>query len=81
MGLGTHPDISLAQARMKTVEARELIAQVVDPKEQRNALTQTKKAATEHTFENVATWFELKQYIVRLPLPSSMIDAINKFTP
>ncbi|WP_122425041.1 integrase domain-containing protein [Pseudomonas viridiflava] len=65
MGLGTYPELSLAQARKKTVEARELLAQAIDPKEQRNALTQTKKAATEHTFENVAaTWFELKQDVV-----------------
>jgi hypothetical protein len=65
MGLGTYPELSLAQARKKTVEARELLAQDIDPKEQRNALEQTKKAATEHTFENVAsTWFELKQDVV-----------------
>jgi integrase len=65
MGLGTYPELSLAQARKKTVEARELLAQAIDPKDKRNALEQTKKAATEHTFENVsATWFELKQDVV-----------------
>ena len=65
MGLGTYPELSLAQARKKTVEARELLAQTIDPKEQRNALEQTKKAATEHTFENVAAaWFELKKDVV-----------------
>ena len=62
MGLGTYPELSLAQARKKTVEARELLAQGIDPKAQRNELEQAKRAETEHTFENVATaWFELKK--------------------
>lgn len=61
-GLGTYPELSLAQARKKTVEARELLAQGIDPKEQRSELEQTKRQATEHTFENVASaWFELKK--------------------
>lgn len=62
MGLGTFPELSLAHARKRTVEARELVAQGLDPKEQRDADLQAKKAATEHTFQNVATaWFELKK--------------------
>jgi integrase len=62
MGLGTFPELSLAHARKRTVEARELVAQGLDPKEQRDADRQAKKAATEHTFRNVATaWFELKK--------------------
>ncbi|GFM53746.1 hypothetical protein PSCICE_50130 [Pseudomonas cichorii] len=60
--LGTFPEVSLAQARKRTVEARELVAQGIDPKEQRNADRQAKKAATEHTFQNIATaWYELKK--------------------
>ncbi|WP_366300943.1 integrase domain-containing protein [Pseudomonas atacamensis] len=62
MGLGTFPELSLAHARKRTVEARELVAQGLDPKERRDADRQAKKAATEHTFQNVATaWFELKK--------------------
>lgn len=62
MGLGIYPELSLAQARKMTVEARELLALGTDPKEQRDALAQEKRAITEHTFENVATaWFELKK--------------------
>lgn len=62
MGLGTFPEVSLAQARKRTVEARGLVAQGLDPKERRDAERQAKKAATEHTFENVTTaWFELKK--------------------
>ncbi|RXF63509.1 integrase [Pseudomonas syringae] len=62
MALGSYPEVSLAQARKKAVEARELLAQGVDPKAQRNELQEAKRAKTEHTFENVATaWFELKK--------------------
>ncbi len=62
MGLGTYPELSLENARKKVVEARELLAQGIDPKVQRNAQDEAKRAETEHTFENVATaWFELKK--------------------
>ncbi|WP_226477072.1 integrase domain-containing protein [Pseudomonas sp. MWU16-30323] len=62
MALGSYPEVSLAQARKKTVEARELLAQGIDPKAQRNELQEARRAETEHTFENVATaWFELKK--------------------
>ena len=62
MGLGTFPEVSLAQARKGSIAAREVLAQGIDPKEQRDAVLQAKQAETEHTFQNVATsWFELKK--------------------
>jgi integrase len=62
MGLGTFPEVSLAQARKGSIAAREILAQGIDPKEQRDAVLQAKQAETEHTFQNVATeWFELKK--------------------
>ncbi|MGO3619548.1 integrase domain-containing protein [Pseudomonas helleri] len=62
MALGSYPEVSLAQARKKAVEARELLAQGIDPKAQRNELQEAKRAKTQHTFEIVATaWFELKK--------------------
>lgn len=62
MGLGTFPEVSLAQARKRAVEARELVAQGSDPKEIREAHRLAQKAATEHTLRNVAAaWFELKK--------------------
>lgn len=53
MGLRTFPEISLAQARKRTVEARELLVHDIDPKEKRNAVQQAKKAVTEHTFQSM----------------------------
>lgn len=62
MGLGAYPEISLSQARKMTVEARELIAIGVDPKEHRDQARQEQRAATEHTLEKVAeAWFNLKK--------------------
>ncbi|WP_409497922.1 integrase domain-containing protein [Pseudomonas fragi] len=62
MGLGTFPEVSLAQARKGSIAAREILAQGIDPKEQRDAVLQAKQAETEHTFQNVATeWYELKK--------------------
>ena len=62
MGLGAYPELSLAQARKMTVEARELLATGIDPKDRRDTLKQARKAETEHTFQNVATaWYELKK--------------------
>ncbi|MCM2361611.1 integrase domain-containing protein [Pseudomonas sp. SR18] len=62
MGLGTFPEVSLALARKGSLAAREILAQGLDPKEQRDAVLQAKQAETEHTFQNVATsWYELKK--------------------
>ena len=72
MGLGTFPEVSLAQARKLTIEARELVAQGIDPKERRDADRQAKKAAAEHTLQNVATsWYELKKDAVTPPTPKT----------
>jgi hypothetical protein len=65
MALGPYPALSLANARKKAAEARELLAQGIDPKAYRDELRQAKLAKTEHTFEKVATaWFELKKHSV-----------------
>lgn len=62
MALGPYPDLSLANARKKAAEARELLALGTDPKTQRDEVRQAKLAETEHTFEKVTTaWFELKK--------------------
>lgn len=62
VALGSYPEVFLAQARWKAIEAREALAQGIDPKAQRNDLAQAKLAETEHTFEEVASaWFELKK--------------------
>ncbi|KEZ70441.1 integrase [Pseudomonas amygdali pv. tabaci str. ATCC 11528] len=55
IGFETYPELSLALARKMAVDARELLAQGIDPKVHRTTLNEAKRAETEHTFENVAT--------------------------
>ena len=47
MALGPYPDLSLANARKKAAEARELLALGIDPKAQRDEVRQAKLAETE----------------------------------
>lgn len=65
MGLGTYPTVSLKQARKLTNEARELLAQHIDPKEERDKQFQLQQASTNNTLMNVASmWFEVKKSTV-----------------
>jgi len=44
LSLGKYPDLSLAKARAKTVAARELLADGIDPKEHRDGGLKAKQA-------------------------------------
>ena len=62
IGFGSYPEVSLAQARKKRDEARELIAQEIDPKEYKDDQLRDKQLAAKHTFESVAAdWFAIKK--------------------
>lgn len=65
LNLGRYPDVSLVQARKSALEARELIAQRIDPQEHKEQKLQEHKAIHEHTFLNVSKeWFEIKKHDV-----------------
>lgn len=60
--LGRYPDVSLVQARKSSLAARELIAQGIDPQEDKKRKKQEHKELHEHTFLNVTKeWFEIKK--------------------
>jgi len=62
LSLGKYPDLSLANARRATLEANELLAQGIDPQEERKRQQQEYKSVHQHTFSNVAKeWFEIKK--------------------
>lgn len=62
LSLGKYPDLSLANARKSSLEAKELIAQGIDPQEERKRQQQEHKTIHQHTFINVAKeWFEIKK--------------------
>lgn len=65
LNLGRYPDISLVQARKSSMEAKELIAQGIDPQEERKRKLQEYKENHEHTFLKVSEdWFEIKKHDV-----------------
>lgn len=59
LSLGTYPDVGLADARAKREEARQLVAQGIDPSAQRKAIKATKAKQSVNTFEIIAReWLE-----------------------
>ncbi|SON50408.1 integrase domain-containing protein [Vibrio tapetis] len=59
---GSYPEISLAQARAMRLEAQTLLAQNIDPKEQRDQELVRGKKETENTLQVVALqWFDVKK--------------------
>jgi integrase len=62
LSFGTYPEISLAQARKLRTEAKELLAQDIDPKEHRDDIHREQVLAAKHTLKSVATdWFAIKK--------------------
>jgi integrase len=61
LGLGSYPEVTLAEARKKRAEARKLLASDIDPKEDRDTKNLAQKNLLSNTFESVAaSWFQIK---------------------
>jgi integrase len=61
LALGAYPEISLLKARERREAARRLLADGIDPSEQRRAEKAEKQAKNENTFETVArSWYKTK---------------------
>jgi len=62
ISFGVYPEVSLAEARNRRKNARELLAQDIDPKAHRDEQQNEAKAANELTLEKVINqWFEIKK--------------------
>ena len=62
LSFGIYPDITLAEARKKRDEARQLIAHKKDPREHKKEQQAEREAETINTFEKIAVdWFEIKK--------------------
>ncbi len=58
LSLGTYPDVSLAKARQKRDQARELLADGTDPSQHRKAAKQTRAGLAVNTFEVIGReWY------------------------
>ncbi|MGL5741025.1 MAG: integrase domain-containing protein [Plesiomonas shigelloides] len=62
LSLGKYPEVSLANARKLALEARELLAQGIDPLDARKQQQEEHKAIHEHTLFNITQeWFAIKK--------------------
>jgi integrase len=65
INIGKYPGVSLINARKKAQSYRDLLAQDLDPKEERNNKLNEEKAISDHTVKNIALeWYELKKHSV-----------------
>ncbi|MGS0681819.1 integrase domain-containing protein [Shewanella sp. 125m-7] len=62
LGLGTYPDVSLAEARKRRESARELLAKDIDPQDHQLQRKAAVKIDAENTLKSVTdAWFEIKK--------------------
>lgn len=87
LAIGTYPEIELAKAREARDEARKLLANGVDPSEQRKADRAAERAARERTFAAMSDlWFAKKsgewsaasRSKARLYLDNDLLPALGK---
>jgi len=79
IGFGKYPEVTLAQARTKRKEARELLAQDIDPKAHREKKEQLKKDELENTFGVLAQkWLALKKEQVKVETAESAWKSLEK---
>ncbi len=62
LSFGAYPDLSLANARLKRLAVRNLLAQNIDPKEYKDQQDQKECIERNNTLEHIASqWFEVKK--------------------
>lgn len=62
LGLGTYPDVPLAEARKRREAARELLAKGIDPQHRLQQQNESAKTEAANTLKLVTdTWFEIKK--------------------
>lgn len=80
LALGQYPDISLAKARIKAQEARELLADGIDPKEHRDATLIAKQAELNNTLQAVfENWFLVKQSCIKELTAKKLKQRLDKY--
>jgi len=62
LSLGAYPTLSIADARKKRAEAKDLLAKDIDPKEYRDEQSRISENALNNTLEYIAAqWLEVKK--------------------
>jgi integrase len=80
LGLGSYPDLTLAGARTKAQEFRNVLAQGIDPQEHRQGLNRKSSEAYANTFQCVADkWLKLKKPNVSEAYYKKIDDRLSKY--
>jgi len=78
ISFGTYPEVSLKKARELSHNARELLAQKIDPKEDREEVRHNKTAALKNTFRLVAlSWFDIKKTTIADKTARNLLSSLN----
>jgi len=65
LSFGSYPEVSIAEARKKRAEAKELLAQDIDPQEHRDEKQRINEIAHSNSLEHIAShWLEIKKSTV-----------------
>ncbi len=80
LALGKYPDLSLAKARAKAIEARELLADGIDPKESRDQILKVKQLEISNTLQLVfEDWFEVKRTSIKEETAKKLKQRLDKY--
>lgn len=80
LSLGKYPALTLAKARSKAIEARELLADGIDPKEYRDNSLITQQIELTNTLQTVFDdWFEVKKTIIKELTAKKLKQRLNKY--
>ena len=78
--LGRYPDLSLAKARTKAIEARELLAEGIDPKEHRDSILNIKQKELNNTLQVVFdNWLAVKKTSIKELTAKKLKQRLDKY--
>ena len=78
--LGKYPDLSLAKARTKAIEARELLVDDIDPKEHRDSILKIKQTELNNTLQVVFdNWFTVKKTSIKELTGRKLKQRLDKY--
>jgi len=80
LSIGKYPDLSLAKARTKAAEARELLAEGIDPKDHRDSILNAKQKELNNTLQVVFdNWFAVKQTSIKELTAKKLKQRLDKY--
>jgi integrase len=80
LALGIYPSVSLAKARTKAIEARKLLADGIDPKEQRDTTLKAQQIELSNTLQAVfEDWFAVKKNSIKELTAKKLKQRLDKY--